>query len=177
MLSNKPLSEFQKIESVKCTNGMNNQCELKGEGLDYISQVSTDGGRSWFPQSSGATLQVQPTAEGNLMMMIPMLINQKFLQIKLRDFPNTEGLTVNNFVYSNSVKKGVEKNSKDKPNQRNQAGNLNGNQPLNQSFSPNQNQSNQPMSNPPVNKNTNNGQPNSKLKSGGKGGQKLKKRN
>lgn len=75
-------------------------CELRGEGLDYISQISVDGGRSWT--NSG---QVEPTAEGNLMMKIPFLINQKFLQIKLRDYPNTEGLTVTNFTYSNSLKK------------------------------------------------------------------------
>lgn len=78
-------------------------CELKGEGLDYIAQISVDGGRSWNPQNGGQ-LPVQLTEDGKYKIMIPMLINQKFLQIKLRDFPNTEGLTVTGFVYSNLVK-------------------------------------------------------------------------
>ena len=95
------------IESVKCTNEMNNQCELKGEGLDYIGQVSTDGGRNW----NNNNLQVQLTEDGKNKIMIPMLINQKFLNIKLRDFSNTEGLNVSNFVYSNSVKKVINKSS------------------------------------------------------------------
>jgi hypothetical protein len=123
------------IESVKCTNEVNNQCELRGEGLDYIAQVSTDGGRSW-----SNTLQVQPTADGNLMMLIPNLINQKFLQIKLRDYPKTEGLAVFNFAFSNTVKV-----AKTKPTQTN-----NPNQPLNQL---NGNQTDQNVN--PVTNNTN----------------------
>ena len=93
------------IDSVICTNEMNNQCELKGEGLDYIAQVSVDGGRNWYPQSPDNILKVQPTADGKTMVQIPLLINQKFLQIKLRDYPKTEGLSVVNFLFSNRSKK------------------------------------------------------------------------
>lgn len=117
------------IESVKCTNEMNNQCELRGEGLDYISQVSVDGGRSWT--NAGA---VEPTAEGNLMMKIPFLINQKFLQIKLRDYPNTEGLTVTNFVYANSVRKAAISTRTNQPN--NTVTNQLSNPPLNSTAKP-----------------------------------------
>ena len=91
------------IESVKCTTEINNQCALIGEGLDYIANLSIDGGRSWTSNN----LQVQVTEDGKTKIMIPLLINQKFLQIKLRDYPNTDGLTVTGFVYSNTVKKTV----------------------------------------------------------------------
>ena len=37
-------------------------------------------------------------------MMIPLLINKKFLQIKLRDYPHTEGLPIEEFLYKNTVK-------------------------------------------------------------------------
>lgn len=151
------------IESVKCTTEMNNQCELRGEGLDYIAQVSVDGGRSWSPQN-GAALQVEPTEAGNLKMMIPFLINAKFLQIKLRDFPQTEGLPVTNFTYANSVKK--IKDEIKKAQNPNQPINANGNQPINQT-------SNQPI----TNGNLNNPSPATKTKTPLKGSGKNKKRN
>ena len=96
------------IQSVKCTNEMNGQCELKGEGIDYIQQVSIDGGQTWYPQEASG-LMAQPTADGQKMAMIPLLINKKLLQIKLRDFPKTEGLTVTDFSFVNSVKAGSAK--------------------------------------------------------------------
>ena len=150
------------IESVKCTsqNSANNNpntqntvnsvfCELRGEGLDYIAQVSVDGGRNWTN-----TLQVEPTAEGNLLMKIPHLINQKFLQIKLRDYPNTEGLSVTNFIYSNSVKKMVaplKKTDIKTPSANNPAINQGNNLPNGQVPNPpiQSNQMNQPIQNQP----------------------------
>jgi hypothetical protein len=82
---------------------MNNQCEIKGEGIDYIQQVSVDGGTSWFPQEATGLI-VKPTANGQKTAMIPLLANKKMLQIKLRDFPKTEGLPVQEFIFSNTVK-------------------------------------------------------------------------
>src|SRR5688572_13478031 len=91
------------ISSINCNQEMNGMCELKGESIDYISQVSIDGGQSWYPQSP-TTLQVQPTQDGQKLGMIPMLPNKKLLMIKLRDFSKGEGLFINNFTFSNSVK-------------------------------------------------------------------------
>ncbi len=91
------------ISSITCTNQMNSMCEMKGASLDYISQVSIDGGQTWYPNSP-ATLQVQPTQDGQKLAMIPILANKKLLMIKLRDFPHGEGLFINRFNFSNAVK-------------------------------------------------------------------------
>jgi hypothetical protein len=91
------------IASITCTPAMNGMCEMKGSTIDYISQISIDGGQSWYPQAP-ATLQVQPTQEGQKLAMIPILPNKKLLMIKLRDFQKGEGLFIGNFSFSNSVK-------------------------------------------------------------------------
>lgn len=91
------------ISSIVCTTEMNKLCELKGNSIDYISQVSIDGGQSWYPQAP-ATLQVQPTEDGSKLAMIPHLPNKKLLMIKLRDYPSGEGLFINGFSFTNSVK-------------------------------------------------------------------------
>jgi hypothetical protein len=92
-----------KIETVKCTSEMNGQCELKGEGIDYISQVSVDGGKTWFP-GAGQALQAQVSVDGKTVALIPLLTDKKLLQIKLRDYPNMEGIAVTDFIFLNSVR-------------------------------------------------------------------------
>lgn len=92
------------IKSIKCTLEMKGMCQMTGSGIDYIQQVSTDGGTNWYPQEPSGALIAQPTTEGEKTATIPLLINNKSLQIKLRDFPQTPGLTITNFVYKNSVR-------------------------------------------------------------------------
>jgi hypothetical protein len=92
------------ISSITCTQEMNGFCEMKGSSIDYISQVSVDGGQSWSPQAP-TTLQVQPTQDGQKLVMIPILQNKKLLMVKLRDFPKGEGLFIGNFSFFNSVKR------------------------------------------------------------------------
>ena len=75
-----------KIDSITC-NG--EECKITGTGLDYIGQVSTDGGNVWQPP-----LQVQPTPNGKSFMSINGVKDKKLARIKLRDFPNTEGLPI-----------------------------------------------------------------------------------
>lgn len=91
------------IKSVKCTTEMNGMCQMTGDGIDYIQQVSVDGGQSWYPQDQSGLI-AQPTADGQKTAMIPLLVNKKLLQIKLRDFPNTSGLPIVDFLFSSSVK-------------------------------------------------------------------------
>jgi hypothetical protein len=71
--------------------------------LDYIAQVSIDGGNSWYQQAP-VTLQAQPAEDGQKRALIPLFTNKKLLQIKLRDFPKTEGLNVPEYSFSNTVK-------------------------------------------------------------------------
>ena len=118
------------IATVLCSNEMNGMCEMKGNSIDYISQVSTDGGKTWYPQSP-TTLQVQPTADGQKLAMIPILSNKNILMIKLRDFPNGEGLFINSFSFSNSVKVMEKVVQPNRPNNQ-----------LNNQPTPNQNQPN-----------------------------------
>ena len=109
---------FPQIEAVKCDhslassqssqsynqpNSVNLLCQMSGIGLDYISQVSTDGGLSWSPQAPNS-LQAQLLSDGTSLAMIPFLQNKKMLQIRLRDYPKAEGLFIDNFTYSNSIK-------------------------------------------------------------------------
>ncbi len=89
--------------SVKCPAGSKGQCEVSGDGIEYISQISVNGGQSWFPELP-ATLDVQPKADGRKFAMIPYLANKKLLQIKLGDFPSATGLTVNQNNNQNRTK-------------------------------------------------------------------------
>lgn len=91
------------ISSINCTTEMNGMCEMKGASIDYISQVSIDGGQTWYPNEP-ATLQVQSTPDGQKLAMIPNLQNKKLLMIKLRDFPKGDGLFINGFTFSNTAK-------------------------------------------------------------------------
>ena len=77
-----------KIDSINCQSG---NCKITGKGLDYIGQISTDGGKVWQPP-----LQVQPTQGGKSSMTIQGAQDRKLIRIKLRDFPNTEGLLLVN---------------------------------------------------------------------------------
>lgn len=101
----KTFARIPQIASVRCTGGAKGNCELKGEGIEYISQVSVDGGKSWFPQEP-ATLTAQPTPDGRKVVAIPSFSNKKLLQIRLRDYPKGEGLTVNDYILSNTTGRG-----------------------------------------------------------------------
>lgn len=92
------------IKSISCTAEMNGMCEMKGAGIDYISQISIDGGQNWFP-AEPATLQTQPAPDGQRSAIIPFLQNKEFLRIRLRDFPKGEGLFVDGFNFSNTLKR------------------------------------------------------------------------
>ncbi|HRH41212.1 MAG TPA: hypothetical protein PKY82_06165, partial [Pyrinomonadaceae bacterium] len=107
------------ITSINCTTEMNGMCELKGASIDYISQVSIDGGQSWYPQNP-TTLQVQPTQDGQKLVMIPLLTNKKLLMVKLRDFPKGEGVFINGFSFSNTAKITKPAVQPNPPNQVNQ---------------------------------------------------------
>ncbi len=72
-----------RIDSIICRG---QECKITGTGLDYIGQVSTDGGNIWQPP-----LQVQPTPDGKSFMVINGVKSKRLLRIKLRDFPDTEG--------------------------------------------------------------------------------------
>lgn len=109
---------FPQISSIICSPEFEGMCEMKGATIDYISQVSIDGGQTWFPQSP-ATLTVQPTQDGQKITKIPLLQNKKLLMIKLRDFPNGAGIPVESFslvntVKNNSTKKADVKSTTDK---------------------------------------------------------------
>jgi hypothetical protein len=93
---------YATVRSIRCTNEMNGQCEMKGDGIDYISQVSTDGGQTWFPQEP-QTLIAQPTPDGVKMAMIPMLQNKNLLRIRLRDFPRVT-ITQSSFIISTTAR-------------------------------------------------------------------------
>lgn len=82
---------------------MKGQCELTGAGIEYISQVSVNSGKTWFPEQP-ATLTLQPKPDGRQGVMIPYLSNKKFLQIKLGDFPNSHGLVIGDYNFSNLVR-------------------------------------------------------------------------
>lgn len=84
------------ISTVKCSN---ENCEMSGEGIEYISQVSVDGGKTWNPEAP-ATLMAQPTSDDKKIVIIPNYTNKNLLRIRLRDFPSIEGLTVMNYNLS-----------------------------------------------------------------------------
>jgi hypothetical protein len=85
---NKTFVRTPEISSLKCDAKM---CELKGAGIEYISQISVDGGKTWFPESP-ATLTTQPTADGLQKTVIPRFANRNLLRIRLRDLPKNEGI-------------------------------------------------------------------------------------
>jgi hypothetical protein len=87
---NKTFVRTPDIKSVKCETKM---CELKGAGIEYISQISVDGGKTWFPESP-ATLTTQPTADGLQKAMIPRFVNRNQLRIRWRDLPKNEGVKI-----------------------------------------------------------------------------------
>ena len=74
------------ISSVSCSG---TKCKITGKGLDYIGQVSTDGGSVWQPP-----LTVQLTSDGKSFMEIQGVKNKSLLRIKLRDFQKTDGLPI-----------------------------------------------------------------------------------
>jgi hypothetical protein len=91
-----------RIEGVRCTNEMSGQCAVSGEGIDYIVQVSVDGGVNWQQNETGR-LQVQTSASGLKTVMVPAFTNKKMLMIKLRDYPQADGLWVVNYTFVNTI--------------------------------------------------------------------------
>lgn len=89
--------------SVKCASGAKADCQLNGKGIEYISQISTDGGKTWFPQTP-ATLSVQATADGGKTATIPNFSNRKLLRIRLRDFPVEGGLAFTDYTPAAMIK-------------------------------------------------------------------------
>lgn len=81
---------------------MNGQCEISGEGIDYIAQISVDGGASWFPKA-GEILQVQAGSNSVKTVLIPALTDKKRLLVGFRDYPLTDGLAVTNYTFANSI--------------------------------------------------------------------------
>ena len=75
-----------RITSVSCRSG---RCTIVGKGLDYIGQYSTDGGSTWKPP-----LQAKAKPDGSFFLVIPEVKNKLLLRIRLRDFSETEGLSV-----------------------------------------------------------------------------------
>lgn len=82
--------------AVECLAGEN--CLMKGEGIEYVGQVSVDGGKSWFPQGQ-SSLSVETMANGEKFIKIPKYSAKNLLQIKLRDFPMTQGLPVQDYAF------------------------------------------------------------------------------
>lgn len=78
---------FVRIPKIELINCKGEECKITGTGLDYIGQISTDGGNIWQPP-----LQVQPTPDGKAFMIINGVKNKNLLRIKLRDFINTDAL-------------------------------------------------------------------------------------
>lgn len=107
------------IESVRCTKEMNGMCEMKGSGIDYISQVSTDAGASWYPRESSSTLQTQQSTDGKQTALIPFYADKKLLVIRLRDFPK-EAILITSYVFSSTgraaIGKRAEVNNSAQPN-------------------------------------------------------------
>ena len=88
------------ITAVECGKG---RCELKGDNLEYINQISIDGGKTWAVRDS-AVLTLHSTSDGKKAISIPVYQNKKMLYIKLRDFPLGEALSVDDYIFSNSGK-------------------------------------------------------------------------
>ncbi len=88
------------IMSVKCTRDLKEKCELKGQGINFIQQVSVDGGATWFP-SEQVGLMTSPAENGLDKALIPNYSgHKKTLKIRLRDFSKIEGLEVSGYVFT-----------------------------------------------------------------------------
>jgi len=80
---------FVRIPEIESTICKENECKITGKGLDYIGQISTDGDKAWQPAPPA-----QPTTDGKSVMTIQKVTGKKMLKIKLRDFPNMKGLSI-----------------------------------------------------------------------------------
>ena len=98
----KTFARIPEIISVKCNTPANKTCQIKGEGLEYISRISIDGGKTWYPQEP-ASLAVETTSDGQKIAMIPQFGNKNLLLIKLRDFSAGDGLLLSNFSSTNNL--------------------------------------------------------------------------
>ena len=80
---------FVRIPQVEMVICRNTTCKIKGVGLEYIGQLSVDGGKVWKVPP-----KVQRGENGKYYMSLEGAQNKRLLRIKLRDFPNTEGLPI-----------------------------------------------------------------------------------
>lgn len=85
--------------TVNCAGNIKGNCQLVGEGIQYINQVSVDGGKTWYPQDA-SSLNVQTKPNGQKAASIPYFTNKALLKIKLRDFSSGEGMSVTNYIFS-----------------------------------------------------------------------------
>lgn len=91
-----------RIDKITCPNDVSGTCVIKGEGIDYIAQVSVDGGGSWSPaDASGVIAKVAP--DGSKTAAIPYLANKKLLRIKLKDYVKTDGLSIAGYEFSKTT--------------------------------------------------------------------------
>ena len=91
-----------RIDKITCPNDGRGNCIIKGEGLDYIAQVSVEDGQNWSPaDASGLIVKVAP--DGSKTAAIPHLANKKLLRIKLKDYAKTDGLSVAGYEYSKTA--------------------------------------------------------------------------
>lgn len=91
------------ITAVDCSGAGKARCELKGDNLEYINQISIDGGKTWAVRDA-AVLTLHSTSDGKKAISIPAYQNKKMLYIKLRDFPLGEALAVDDYIFNNSGK-------------------------------------------------------------------------
>jgi len=80
---------FVRVPQIDSVTYAREQCEIVGKGLDYIGQISTDGGKVWRPP-----LRVQSTTDGKAILIIKGVKDKKLLRIRLRDFPKMDGLEI-----------------------------------------------------------------------------------
>ncbi len=95
---NKTFVRTPTIKSFNCVVAKKGFCQLKGIGIEYISEISVDGGKVWYPQSPN-TWSVMPTADGFQEAMVPKVPNPNLIRFKLRDLPKTQGLTFKNLGF------------------------------------------------------------------------------
>ncbi len=89
------------ISSFSCPPQSDKECQLSGKGISYIQQISTDNGTTWFPQEPTGLVS-KPGLNGLETVLIPNTGGKsKALKIKLRDFPNPDGLPISSFMLVN----------------------------------------------------------------------------
>lgn len=84
---NKTFVRTPMLKSLNCT--AKDKCMLKGTGLEYISEISSDGGVTWQQQTA---MDIKQSADGMQEITVPAA-NINTIKFRLRDLPKTEGVT------------------------------------------------------------------------------------